>query len=757
MSTTTTPGNEPLLGDETTKLSIKLTDSTFQRHRGEPTQFLAGLVRTANPQFLEGVEVLVEPAITSVSADEVDALVVKATELDPAYIPVNFSSWFSAVLVAQGIALASPPATVFPDDDPDSSKEGYLNTAPQGIDSRYAWTKTGGDGVNGSIVDVEWDWLLDHPDLVAANIAPVEPPLEVADFDKSHGTAVLGEMFMVDNTIGGVGIVPKGRGRVSQIKRGRADGVLDAIFAAIKAMEFGEIMLIEVQVGATNGQGEGRWYPVEVYDQYYNSLRLATALGITVVEAGGNGGTDLDGPVSTNGAVARSILNRNHPDFRDSGAIVVGGSTSSVPHRRIAGGNGSATNYGNRIDVYSWFENIFTTAIDGDGYTRGFGGTSGASPIVTGAAAVMQSIAQANLGFNLTPLQVRRLIGISGTSTFDPAFDKLGTQPNLRGIIDGQYLNLPPDLYVRDVVGDDGSPRSGAVTYTSPDIIVRQAQAANPAAQFGAGSGTENSDTLSQPTRPGQTHFVYIRARNRGATAAQDAFTDVYWTRLSTILAPETWQRVGRATFSAAVPTGNVLTVSDVLRWQAPAEIVDPVFIAVAGSREDPAPLTPPPQGSSAVDLSRFFRQNNNVAGRNVQVAGSVEAKEEGTDVFKSAFIVQGAADTNTRFALKTRGQLPLGSKVLMRAPLDLTRALGIPLRPGAVAEGGNTADIPLNPLALTDVGEGVLAKDSSTECELVVEVPRGKLLEGGIYSLVVSQEVGGEEVGRATILFGKP
>ncbi|KAK0753768.1 peptidase S8/S53 domain-containing protein [Schizothecium vesticola] len=654
---------------------------------------------------------------------------------------------------AQAIVPASPPAAVFPDDDPDSFRQGYLNTAPQGIDARYAWTKNGGDGVNGSIVDVEWDWLLEHPDLAAASITPVNPPLEVADFDKAHGTSVLGEIFMVDNNIGGVGIATKSRGRVSQIKRGRPDGVLEAIFAAINAMEFGEIMLIEVQVGGTSGQGESRWYPVEIYDRYYNALRLATALGITVVEAGGNGGADLDAPIFVDSGFARSILNRNHPDFRDSGAIMVGGSTSAVPHRRVAGDSGGATNYGNRIDVYSWFENIFTTSIDGNGYTSGFNGTSGASPIVTGAAAVMQSIVQANLGFKLTPLQVRRLIGISGTSTFDPAFDKLGTQPNLRGIIDGQYLNLPPDLYVRDAVGDDGNPRSGAVTYTSPDIIVRQTQSANPAAQFGAGSGTENSDALSQPIRPGQSHFIYIRARNRGAAAAQEAFADVYWTRASTVLTPETWQRIGRATFPAAVPTANVLTVSNVLRWQAPTDATDPVFIAVAGSREDPAPLTPP-ESSSASDLSRFFRQNNNVAGRSVQAATLVRAEEQGSNVFTSRFAVQGAANANTRFSLKSRGQLPLRARVVLRAPLDLTRALGIPLRPGARAKGAGAADIPLHPLAVTDIGEGVLAQGFSAECELVVEVPQVELLDEGIYSFIISQEVEGEEVGRITFLF---
>ena len=104
------------------------------------------------------------------------------------------------------------------------------------------------------------------------------------------------------------------------------------------------------------------------------------------------------------------------------------------------------------------------------------------------------------------------------------------------GIIDGQYLNLPPDLYIHDVVSDKGSPHFDLVTYTSSDIIVRQNQSTNPAGQFGAGSGTENSDALSQPVRPGQSHFIYVRARNRGAAAAQEAFADVYWTRPSTVL-----------------------------------------------------------------------------------------------------------------------------------------------------------------------------------------------------------------------------
>ncbi|KAK0745727.1 hypothetical protein B0T18DRAFT_428827 [Schizothecium vesticola] len=44
-------------------------------------------------------------------------------------------------------------------------------------------------------------------------------------------------------------------------------------------------------------------------------------------------------------------------------------------------------------------------------------------------------------------------------------------------------------------------------------IIVLQRQVNNPTAQFGAGNGTKNSDTLSRAIVPGQTHFIYIRVR----------------------------------------------------------------------------------------------------------------------------------------------------------------------------------------------------------------------------------------------------
>ncbi len=48
-----------------------------------------------------------------------------------------------------------------------------------------------------------------------------------------------------------------------------------------------------------------------------------TNKGIIIIEAGANGGNDLDQFRDRNG---KQVLNRNSPDFKDSGAIMVGGS-----------------------------------------------------------------------------------------------------------------------------------------------------------------------------------------------------------------------------------------------------------------------------------------------------------------------------------------------------------------------------------------------------------------------------------------------
>src|SRR6185295_4198081 len=119
-----------------------------------------------------------------------------------------------------------------------------------------------------------------------------------AHTDVGHGTAVLGIVAMADNNTGGVGIAYKlGEFQWSSPFDGSAvPDRQDALWAAIKhfarpgAVAWGRVLLFEVAIpSVTDATGETyTMMPVEVYDEYYQAIRLATALGIVVVEPAGN-------------------------------------------------------------------------------------------------------------------------------------------------------------------------------------------------------------------------------------------------------------------------------------------------------------------------------------------------------------------------------------------------------------------------------------------------------------------------------------
>jgi serine protease len=559
-------------------------------------------------------------------------------------------------------------------------------------------------------------------------------------------------MLMVDNTRGGVGIAPAGKGRVVSYARDDGFGIAGAILDAVAVMGFGDLLLLEVQLGVN-----GQLWPVEIDNSVYEAIRLATALGIVVVEAAGNGGNDLDQFRDFN--TGRLIFNRNSPDFRDSGAIFVGAGTSTLPRTKS-----SFTNYGSRIDAHAWGDSITTTATDlADNptlYTDGFNGTSGASPIVTGAGMIIQGIVNANLGFKLSPLQVRRLIGQAGTPTTNPAADKIALMPNLRGIIDGQYLRLAADIYFRDVVGDVGNP-TNITTASSPDIIVRQQQVTgSPQAAFGAGSGTENNANLSQPVLANRTNFIYLRALNRGGQSAGGATAKVYWANASPMQNPNSWVEIGQASFPN-LPTNRILTVaSQPIAWQA-SNIPAPggtgySFLAIIGANDDQATLIPS-SFNSFDQWINFVQKNNNVAWRSFNVVSQptlMNGRKSGASepqVLK--FSIPGAFDQARSFAIKTIGSLPRGSTVNLKAPLTLTRALGVVLREDQLK--GDKVEVPLHPFGRTDVGEGILPTGSEAACELHVTVPEGSYEKYGQYEFAVVQEWEGKEVGRLTYSFG--
>ena len=321
----------------------------------------------------------------------------------------------------------TPPPSVNPSDDPRSNDQGYLNAAPAGIDARWAWGSTDGAGIG--FVDMEQGWTLNHEDLAAAGISIISG---VNTAYHGHGTAVLGEVVGVDNTLGIVGIAPKASARVvSQFRTATTYSTPLAILSAADSMSAGDVLLLEAQTTV----GNSTYLPVEVESATFDAIRHAVDAGIVVVEAGGNGSNDLDTWVDS---ANRKRLNRGSSDFRDSGAIMVGAGSSAAPHGRL-----SFSNFGSRIDCYAWGENINTT---GDGwqgtatnlYTTTFGGTSGATPMVAAAALLMQSWRKSTQQLRYGPDTLRSLLSSTATNTAsaNPATDRIGVMPNLRAIIE---------------------------------------------------------------------------------------------------------------------------------------------------------------------------------------------------------------------------------------------------------------------------------------------------------------------------------
>lgn len=338
-----------------------------------------------------------------------------------------------------GVEIAYPeggptPPPVAPDNDPRSANQGYLNAAPDGIDARWVWANNIADGAGVGFVDLERGWTLAHEDLSAASITIISG---LSQDYHGHGTAVLGEVVGVDNAIGVVGIAPVASARVvSQWRTATSYNTAEAILSAVDHMNAGDVLLLEAQ---TSYPGAAGYVPVEVEEAVFDAIVAATAQGIVVVEAGANGSVDLDAFTDVNG---RQILNRSSGDFRDSGAIMVGAGSAGAPHTRL-----SFSNFGTRIDCYAWGGQIETS---GDGwtgtsttaYTSSFGGTSGASPIVTGAALLLQSWRISRSQPPYSPHSIRQLLRnpAVNTASADPAADRIGVMPNLRGIVEHEQF-----------------------------------------------------------------------------------------------------------------------------------------------------------------------------------------------------------------------------------------------------------------------------------------------------------------------------
>ena len=212
----------------------------------------------------------------------------------------------------------------------------------------------------------------------------------------------------------------------------------------------GDVVLIEQQ---TPGPAGGALYvPIEWNQASFDAIQALGALGIVVMETGGNGGEDLD---------SAPMAGRFDRAVRDSGAII-GGAGGSATRSAL-----SFSSYGTRVDLQGWGENITTTGGNGNlfspsvarRYTRSFNGTSGAGPIVVNALVAVQSYLKATGRAPYTSAQLRELLRRTGTPQTGGRL--IGPLPNLaaalRAIeVDAPTVTITPAGTAVSVAADDG-------------------------------------------------------------------------------------------------------------------------------------------------------------------------------------------------------------------------------------------------------------------------------------------------------------
>lgn len=633
-------------------------------------------------------------------------------------------------------------------DDPRSPNQGYLDPAPEGIDAEYAWGFTGGDGEGQRFIDLERGWTLNHEDLNAHGGTLLHG--NIRNGSRSHGTSVLGELCAVDNNLGCVGIVPNIDSFDVVSYHGSTRTA--AILAAIDNLEFGELLLLEAQVylNGTNLLG-----PIEAYDAEFEAIRLATALGIIVIEAGGNGTNNGSAPALNMDTYTtlsgEQIFNPASADFRDSGAIIVTAATSAAPHSRRNYGP-----FGARIDCYAWSQNIDTCASTPGGsttaYTVSFSGTSGASPIIAGAALSVQGIAESMLGFRFSPLQMRALLRdpANGTPPDVNETTAIGVMPDLRAIIDN-VLCLVPDVYIRDFIGDSGEPHTAAIS-ASPDIILRPSPVANPQLTFGAGSGTENSNDLGFEVEAGQDNYAYVRVLNQGGGDAHNVEVSLYWSEVSTLLTPDQWSLIG-STVIPHVPSGEVLTVSEAIVWDATdiPETGHYCIVGLIGTENDPAPN--PADFLEWNNFRRFIRENNNVTWRNFNVVDNVPdttLRLFPNLKFKALeFISPGAPRQALPMQLEFSAKLPKGSRVFLEVPAFYGDRLGKYGFRNLRLDINRRWLIPINPCGRLRLPTIMYPSRIRNRMRLLVHIPKDR--RQFAYDVSIRQIYKEEEVGRVS------
>ncbi len=357
----------------------------------------------------------------------------------------------------------------------------YLGAAPTGVEAFFAWEGFLGDGTGVQIVDIEYNCNPNHSDLTPVEVLHAPGPNLASDIFGNHGTSVLGVMGSRDNGFGTTGIAHGADILFTSEWRRKPfllfweQGVQDrfeAINEAIAEISSGDVIVLEMQEFGPNynfnDTSDNGLVAAEWDKSVYDAITVAVASGRIVCAAAGNGTENLDAAAYSTNAPGWPANQGPFQIANDSGSIMVG---AGVPAGFLDGSGNpipglipeAFSNTGATVDMHGWGRWVVTTGTgdiipmltdptlaplitDPDlQYTNNFGGTSSATPMVAGCAAIIQATFTNINGTAGTASQILNILQSNGTA--QAGGGNIGPFPDLRlalrSMADPSVLDAP--------------------------------------------------------------------------------------------------------------------------------------------------------------------------------------------------------------------------------------------------------------------------------------------------------------------------